>query len=216
MRVIYDLGSRDALDGLYLLKAIPAEELHVFECNPSGVELCRENVASYRDDGSVTVNELAVSDRDAWVPFYAIDPARTVTSWPDGNIGASSLFRANPRYPSESYHQREIQVRSVRLDTYIANARQPDMLWVDLQGAELAAFKGAQRVLAKVRLIHVEVSFRPVYLGQPLFHEVDGFLKSNGFSLFSVTNIGIFRRLLPAFRRLPIGSWFGDAVYVRS
>ena len=54
---------------------------------------------------------------------------------------------------------------------------------MDVEGAELLVFRGGERALKHVRLIHVEVSFRPSHIGKPLYWEIDAFLRQRGFKL---------------------------------
>jgi FkbM family methyltransferase len=76
------------------------------------------------------------------VNFFPIDPKRTVTTWKDGNPGASSLFVAQDGYPHEKYVQNEIMVNCHRLDSICEQEKiVPDLIWIDLQGAELLAFE---------------------------------------------------------------------------
>lgn len=212
IETIYDCGSRDAQDGLYLLESLQAKELHIFECNPASVEKCRQNVRRYVGKGAIFVNDMAVSDSKGTLPFFAIDTGTTITSHPDGNPGASSLYRANPGYKKERYVQREMTVTSTTLDEYALTHAEPDLLWMDLQGAELSALQGAAGILSKVRLIHTEIAFRPVYLGQPLFWTIDAFLK-RGFDLVHL-NVGRWPKIPWLYKLSGKGPWFGDAIYV--
>lgn len=216
IKVIFDVGSRDALDGLYLLDSLAADELHAFECNPTGVEICRSNVDSYNGHGRAFLVDNAVSSQNGVVSFYPIDPLRTRTSWPDGNPGASSLLRANPAYANETYVQNEIEVESVSLDSYCRSHPMPDFVWMDLQGAELDALKGAAGVLPHVKAISVEVAFRQMYLGQPLFSEVDSLLHAAGFRLLKVTGTNQLAQFLRFHDWFPLAPWFGDALYLRA
>jgi len=56
-----------------------------------------------------------------------------------------------------------------------------DYLKLDTQGAELLILQGAQRLLQDVMVVHTEVEFVSIYKGQPLFAEVDQFLRQQGF-----------------------------------
>jgi len=141
-KVIYDCGSLHALDGLHLLENLQAEELHIFECNPDNVKKCKENISAYKGKGRIFVNELAVADRDGEINFYPIDTEKTFTTHANGNPGASSLLIANPDYPNEKYVQKKIKVKCTTLDTYASSHRMSDILWMDLQGAEMMAFRG--------------------------------------------------------------------------
>ncbi|HVL51216.1 MAG TPA: FkbM family methyltransferase [Actinomycetota bacterium] len=59
-----------------------------------------------------------------------------------------------------------------------------DFLKIDTQGAELDVLKGAEKILGTVRAVEVEVEFNPIYLGQPLFSDIDIFLREHGFVLW--------------------------------
>ncbi len=55
------------------------------------------------------------------------------------------------------------------------------LLKIDVQGFELRVLRGASRSLATIDLIIIELSFKELYGGQPLFHEIYLFLISKGF-----------------------------------
>lgn len=74
--IVYDCGSRDALDGLELAIAIGAKELHIFECNPPAVEICRKNVIRHKPEGlTVFINDCAIADKPGPVSFSPSTPA---------------------------------------------------------------------------------------------------------------------------------------------
>lgn len=208
---VYDCGSRDALDGMELARRLNAKELHIFECNPAAVERCRANLENGRISAAVYFNQLAVAEREGKLDFYSIDPEATRTDFPDGNIGASSLYRANPAYPYETYVQKKIRVNATSLDAYCRTHTVPDLLWLDLQGAEVRALQGARSILPRVKIIHVEVMFRPMYLGQPLFWDVHRLLRQR-FRLVKL--YGVNRWLVRIKTFLDREKWFTDAVYV--
>jgi hypothetical protein len=63
-----------------------------------------------------------------------------------------------------------------------------DYIKIDTQGTELEILKGGINVLKNVRTLEVEVEFNPIYVGQPIFSDVDLFLRSEGFVLWKLTN----------------------------
>ncbi len=74
-------------------------------------------------------------------------------------------------------------VQTRRLDD-MDEIKSPDVLKMDVQGAELDCLKGATRILKEsVVFVQTEVEFVPLYKGQPLFADVDAFLRSQGFML---------------------------------
>ena len=62
-------------------------------------------------------------------------------------------------------------------------ARDADMLKIDIQGGELMAMTHAEALLESLLVIQTEVEFLPMYVDQPLFSDIDQFLRSRGFVL---------------------------------
>ena len=58
-----------------------------------------------------------------------------------------------------------------------------NLIWMDLQGAELLALQGMGDLLNGVRYVHTELSFRAFYTGQGLFAVVLSFLHTRGLGL---------------------------------
>jgi FkbM family methyltransferase len=73
------------------------------------------------------------------------------------------------------------RVRTTTLDALFAADAAVDFLKLDIQGFELAALRGAVAMLPRVAMIQSEVEFTPIYSGQPLFSELELFLRGNGF-----------------------------------
>ena len=180
--VIYDIGSRDCMQSIEFYNSLPNAKIYAFECNPNTLDICRNNIENYKD--RITLIEGAICDYDGEITFYPINQSKTVTTWKDGNPGASSLFKATGNYPHEKYVQDEIKVKCHRLDTIIKNGiPPPDLIWMDLQGAELLALKGLGESINTVKLIYTEVSYQEMYSGQVLYNELNRFLTGNQFIL---------------------------------
>jgi len=108
-------------------------------------------------------------------------------------------------------------VETKRLDD-ITETEGTDFLKVDVQGAELLVFQGAVKRLKDVLVIHTEVEFVPLYKEQPLFADVDTFLRAQGFAFHKMKTWG--RTFKPVLMRdgpdasLSQMLW-ADAVYIR-
>lgn len=63
-----------------------------------------------------------------------------------------------------------------------------DFIKLDTQGTELQILQGAVKTLAEYCVfgIEVELEFSPMYKDQPLFGDVDRFLRANDYSLFDI------------------------------
>lgn len=78
------------------------------------------------------------------------------------------------------------EIETTTLDSFCASELIDtiDFLQVDVQGAELNIFQGAQQIIKNSTLaIQTEVEFAPIYKNQPLFADVDNHLRQQGFFL---------------------------------
>ena len=99
----------------------------------------------------------------------------------EAGYGASTLVTEASEIFPEMF---DIPIR--RLDSYVAEfgLPKPQVLKVDVQGAELAVLEGAGSLLEDVRLIQIESWLRRSYDGKtPLLHEITEYLSGRGFSL---------------------------------
>jgi FkbM family methyltransferase len=209
VRTIVEIGARDCRETLGFHAAFPAARIHTFECNPATLPQCRAAVAG---KPAITLVERAVSNAPGPVTFYAIDQARTETGIENGNPGASSLLQASGKFELETYVQKPVTVEAIRLGDYLEEngVGSVDLLWMDIQGAELMALEGAGKRLDSVKLIHTEVEFVEIYSGQPLFPGIKRFLEARGFAFLGFTIYArhsadaVFanKRLVPPARRL--------------
>ena len=110
------------------------------------------------------------------------------------------------------------EVDTVRLDD-VPQTAALDYLKIDVQGAELMVFRNASERLANALLIHTEVEFLPMYVGQPLFSDVDQYLRGRGFVLHRFHPL-VTRPIMPMladndpYKGISQVFW-ADAVYVR-
>lgn len=196
--IIFDIGSRDCAQSIEFYKAFPNSNIYAFECNPNTLDICKNNIEPYSD--RITLIEGAVCDYDGNITFYPINQNKTITTWKDGNPGASSIFKSNGKYTVETYIQDEIITNCHRLDSIINKYCIPkvDIIWMDLQGAELVALKGLGNHLQNVKYIHTEVSYKEMYTGQVMFDELNNYILSNDFLLIN---------------NLSLKGWQEDAIY---
>ncbi len=214
--VICEIGSRDALDGIYLSYALDAAESHIFEPDPASIGNCRANIAEYGQGLNIILNPVALSDRTGSAQFYAVDPDRSDNK----DRGFSSMFPINPAYASARRGrivQRRITVATTTLDSYFDGRRQhPDLLWIDVEGAEKLVLAGGLSTLRHVTLIYIEVSFRPMQIGKPLWWEIDELLRGRQFRLVKFIEASRLKGFLAVHGLLPNPPWRWNAVYLRS
>ena len=160
------------------LRLFDSPEIHAFEPIP---ELGEHLLRRYGANSAVTVHACALGAKDATVTFNV---AR--------NLVSSSVLQ--PSGICNQYHGKDtdvvqtVSVPAVRLDQLFCD-RDIDVLKLDLQGYELEALKGASSILQRVRVVVTEIEFVPIYDGQPLFGDVDYFLRAQGFQLFNLYDL---------------------------
>ena len=189
IKIIFEIGARDGSETLALNSFFPRAVTYSFECNPATISTWKSKVKNIKN---VICKELAISDKKGLIDFYQIDQDKTETTWSDGNPGASSLLQSSGKYEVEKYVQNKLEVMSDRIDNIMTdeNINSVDIVWMDIQGAELMALKGAGDKIRNVKIIHTEVEFFEIYKDQPLFFEIKKYLNSKGFLLGYFTSFG--------------------------
>ena len=118
---------------------------------------------------------------------YIIGDGTSATFYETNWAPTSSLYPPNTKL-LEKFHYlnefttviKEHQVQTHRLDE-ISEIDRADFIKIDIQGSELIALENGVNVLKTAVLVQVEVEFVEMYKGQPLFSDVDSFMRSQGF-----------------------------------
>jgi FkbM family methyltransferase len=192
-----------------VLEAFPRGRVLAFEPDPVSAEEARRNVAA--------------PDRFELVPA-ALGSVRGRAELFRGPVSATNSLLPRPEdgllpyYPEGATLGASVPVDVVTLDdecaqrdiTHIALAK------FDLQGGELQALKGAERLLSMghIRVLLVETVFVQKYRGQPLLWEVWGHLDARHYSLYSLfdVKVGLYQPSSPSLRD---GQWNQcDAIFI--
>ncbi len=181
---IVEIGSRDALDAIFLSKFFDCEVI-AFEPAPSNIDVCRENIRS-SGRSSIELRTEALSKDSEEIEFFQVDSKLY------DNPGASGMFLIDFSNRSKSdldkNHppiQSPVKVKAVRWDSL--GLPSPELLVMDCEGAELAALKGFGKALQEVKYIVLEVSQVPIGDGACTFKQIEKFLRDNKFKFVAST-----------------------------
>lgn len=116
--------------------------------------------------------------------------------------GCTSLLTADAEFAAlfarEDYFvlEGQVGVRVERLDDAAERFGFADahFMKIDIQGAELEAMQSAPKLVSQLLAIRSEVEFAPLYVGQPLFADVDAELRAKGFMLARFPQMHSWRR----------------------
>lgn len=192
---LVDLGA-NPIDG-------PAPYATIFEGGQSqivGFEPNREGLAKLN---------AAKSQRETYLP-HAIGDGRRHTLHTCRAPGMTSLLKPNAKvlnlfhgFPAWGEVIATEEVDTLRLDD-VPETAGADYIKLDIQGAELMVLQNAPNRLADAVVLHCEAEFLQMYEGQPLFSEIEAFLRGQGYS---------FHRFYPIVSRMVVPISMGEDIY---
>lgn len=134
--------------------------------------------------------DKAISSKKEKKTLY-VTKSQTNTSLLKPNLDLLHQFQWSPTEPQDNHTIiNEIEVECESIDNLVSfHQLQPDYLKIDTQGSELDILQGAKDSLKNhLFVVECEVEFAPIYQDQPLFADVDLFMRSQGFYLHDFGN----------------------------
>jgi FkbM family methyltransferase len=171
IKTIVNLGSCWGEEDVVFSENFPDARIFCYEANP---ESYPKLLATIEGRANIFPQNVAVGEKSGVIDFHQST----------NRHGTSSVFPSSGLYDCiEKLPSRKIQVDCVRLDENLGQlgVNEIDLIWADIQGSELPAFKGAGNLIENVKCIFTEIEYKPIYEGQPLYPEVKEFLESKGF-----------------------------------
>jgi FkbM family methyltransferase len=180
LQTVVDVGANVGQFSLLAVGLHPSVQVHAFEPleKPSAVF---ERLFSGRNN--VTLHRFAIGNAE--------QPAVMAVS---RRHDSSSLLKATPaqidRFPGTD--QVSVEVVSVAtLDAVMSTAEilSPALLKLDVQGYELFALQGCEKMLPLFAFIYLEISFAEFYSGQASASDLFSYLIAREFHLSGVYNV---------------------------
>ena len=163
-KTIYDIGAHVGFHSLYFARLVGSEgRVYAFEPNPKNVERFSFVLAENKDlSPIVTICDAALSDKKGTEKFSMNSDVES------GRSSGSFIDSADTMWDREAFKERgffEIEVKTIPLDSLKSEMgfdRAPDVMKIDVEGAESLVLKGASETIKKYRpLILLEVHSMP-------------------------------------------------------
>ena len=170
---VFDIGANEGLFALCAAKRVGSGGRVVcFEPAPEALRLLRYNIRLNGFQNRVDVVGKLVADRCGWERFYV-----------NGKSGYNS--QSKEAAPS---HTDLLQVETVSIDAFVeATGRPPDVVKIDVEGAELRVLQGMEAALTRGDIC-VLCEIHPACLG--FFHaserDIVAFMERIGFGIYDM------------------------------
>jgi FkbM family methyltransferase len=227
-----------------LKKSGHLDRVHITVCNvgsrklgqsddyaSSGWGIFAPNLSIYGFDADADACEAANADLELrqvdWtekhIPLALSKSNGESTLYVTQNPMCSSLYPPNEPYLARFADLPElvnldftIEMETTTLDAFCnqEGIASIDFLQVDVQGADLQVLQGSEQILKTVLAVQTEVEFSHLYVNQPLFADVDAYLRAKDFTFFHTTTAYVPRARSPIVSSKRSGQLlWGDAFY---
>jgi len=181
---IFDLGANTGQTAANYRRFFPAAAIWSFEPFEDSFKALS---AAHQHDAKVKPQRMAISDCSGERGFY-ISRGSQMNS-------LLSVSQEGPLHMGGKLAEvvDEVKVPVTTLDEFTTQQQieRIEILKMDIQGGELLALQGADRLLseARVDLIYCEVLFAPLYEQGAMFDQVWRFVERYGYSLYGLYNL---------------------------
>jgi len=205
--MIVDIGASGGIDKRWK-NLTSSFKCILFEPDPREYSKLKEN----SDSNSIVLNS-ALSDSTKKVEFHLCKKQEVSSIFPP-NFDLLNKFPDAERFEV----QKNISLNADTLNNQLkkAGVNEVDFIKIDTQGYELSILQGSSDYLDRAIGLEIEVEFVEMYKGQPLFDEVDGFVKSNNFSLVDLKRSYWKRKRTRSTANKKGQLIFGDALYFKT
>ncbi len=158
-QVVFDIGGHIGSNAMFFAQIVgESGKVLSFEPNPFNVAAFEKNLERNPDlKVRIQICNLALSDKKGEEEFLFTDNVEGGTS------SGSFIENADTIWPKKDYEEKagfkKMQVKTDTLDNFIAEKNiRPDVLKIDVEGAEYLVLEGAQKTIAETRpLLLIEI-----------------------------------------------------------
>ena len=189
--VVLEAGAHEGFDTFGLSTIWPDGKVYSFEPVPNLFKELKDRVSNKRN---VKIYNVALGEVTKTMRMY-------ISS--GDSSGSSSLMKPTEHlqiYPGVEFKTTlDVAMTSLNDWSQQEEVARIDLMWLDMQGYEMNALKGASRLLDNVSVIYTELCRRPLYEGMKTQDEYVSFLKHAGFTFVKVIVLSLSHYLISVF-----------------
>ncbi len=173
--IILEAGACDGRDTLQMATVWEKAQIHAFEPIESLFEETKKKVQNFKQ---IHIYKAGLASKTGNTTLYVSEGKST---------GSSSIMKPKEHLEihPEVLFKKEIEIEVFTIDEWAKknNISKIDLMWLDLQGAEMSVLKSSPNILNTTKAIFSEVSLKQMYENTPLYPEFRAWLETQGFSV---------------------------------
>ncbi|QSJ19808.1 FkbM family methyltransferase [Nostoc sp. UHCC 0702] len=172
----------------------PNLTIYGFDADPDACEQANKDLAARQVNWQEKHIPVALNNSIGSYPLYVTNQIACTSLYPPND---SYLSRFQKIIPDSFQVDYTVEIETTTLDEYCEQQgiQEIDFLQVDIQGADLHVLEGSSILLQRsILAIQTEVEFSHLYTNQPLFSDIDIFLRKNDFTLFDLVGCSRYPR----------------------
>jgi FkbM family methyltransferase len=197
--LILDIGGGIGASAILYNKYFPANNIMIFEPITENFNFILSRI---KDLHNIEVINKALGNENSFIPINIANRITSSSLLPLSADPVSGAFGEN-----NLGKNRDENIEVVRLDDFLdPHLQDIGIMKMDVQGYEMNVLKGAEKTLAKTKVIVMEANNHEAYSGAPKYYETDAFLRDHNFTLYDI---------LPSiFERGKLKEW--DVIYLNN
>lgn len=172
INTVIDIGANVGQFSVLIHEILPECAIYAFEPLNECYKKLREKMSEI---SRFTAYNLALGDTEGVLEFFSNYYSPSSSALP-----MADLHKQNFPFTEQA---ELIQVKLTTLDSAAQNIELLDniLINIDVQGYEDKVIRGGVTTIRRAKILIIEISFRPLYDGQPLFSDIYDSLISEGF-----------------------------------
>jgi FkbM family methyltransferase len=165
--VIYDIGAYQGLWSAKIKELFPKSQFFLFEAN--------ENNAFFLKSQPFPYFFALLGDKDKTVSFYS-----------NNSTGDSVFCEQTVYYQKATCQKKKLQMTTLASVVQKNNLALPDLVKMDVQGAERLIIKGSAHIIAHAEVVILETKILEYNKKAPLVHKLIALMATLGFLMLDI------------------------------